>query len=320
MERSKKLREELGLKELENEIPLSHFKDMEEPVLTTTTTSVSDKLYLAAQMQRFDTIGTDVTASAVNDLLAMRAKPLMISDTISCAKARPGKIKEMEAGIEQACMKSGIRYAGSEIKELPDIFSYDQYDLVGFSVGICEFREKMQSFHFRDGDVIIGLTSNGLHNSGYVTARKKLYLSKASMEVYYETLGATLGDLLLQPTKLYKRPLEAAFESGIEIKSCVQVSDGGFDAAVRRLLYNRAGAVIKQKKEQMQPLYEMLHKDGNISREQMRCTFNMGVGMLLLVAEENADAMIELLENEGETPQPLGLIERDSYTIRYIKS
>lgn len=314
------MREELGLKELENEIPVSHFKDMDDPVLVTTTTSVSDKLYLAAQMQRFDTIGIDVTASAVNDLLAMRAKPLMIADTISCAKAKPEKIEEMEAGIQSACVTSGIRFADSQVKELPDIFSYDQYDLVGFAVGVCECQEKVRSSHFRDGDVIIGLPSNGLHNDGYVTARKKLYLSKASMEIYYETLGATLGDLLMQPTKSYKRPLEAAFASGIEIKSCVQVARGGFDAAVRRLLYNRAGAVIKQGKGKMTPLYDMLHKDGNISREQMRCTFNMGVGMLLLVAEENADAMMELLENEGEEPLLLGLMERDSYTIRYIKS
>ena len=138
------------------------------------------------------------------------------------------------------------------------------------------------------------------------------------MEVYYETLGTTLGELLMQPTKLYRRAMEAAYHSGIEIKSCIQVGHGGLDAAVRLLLKNRAGAVIKQRMDHMPPLYWMLHKDGNISEEQMRQTFNMGFGMLLLVAESDADIMMEILEKAGENPHPLGLVERDSYTIRYI--
>lgn len=311
------MREKLGLRKLENEIPLSMIQKMKEPVLITKAESISGKLYLAAEIQRFDTIGMDAVAVAVNDLLAERQSAVVLCN-ISCARPKIEKLKEIEAGAEQGCLLGSIRYAGSEIKELPDIISYDQYDMVGFAAGVIDKGQKAEPSPFQDGDVIIGLPSNGLHNNGYVLARKRLYLSKASMEVYYETLGATLGELLMQPTKLYRRAMEDAYRSGIEIKSCVQVGRGGLDAAVRLLLKNRAGAVIKQKAEHIPPLYGMLHKDGNINEEQMRQTFNMGVGMLLLVSESDADAMLEVLEKSGEDPVPFGLVERDSYTIRYI--
>lgn len=312
------MREKLGLKELENEIPLSVVKTMQEPMLVTRTCSVSGKLYLAAEIQKFDTIGIDAVATALNDLAVMQAKPLSFYDNISCARSKPDKIKEIEDGCEQGCMLGGIRYAGSNVKELLDIFSYDQYDLVGFVAGVYDREKQTKRPEFKDGDVIIGLPSNGLHNNGYVAARKKLYLSKNSMDIYYETLGATLGELLMLPTKLYQKPLEAAFASGMEVKSCRQVTHGGLDRAVRELLDNRVGAVIKQKPEHIPPLYDMLHKDGNISEEQMRQTFNMGIGMLLVAAEQDADAMLEILEQAGEHPLPLGLVERDSYMIRYI--
>jgi phosphoribosylformylglycinamidine cyclo-ligase len=313
------LREKLGLKELQNEVPLTTIQRMMQPMLLTKVSSVSGKLCLASEMQQLDTIGIDAVASAINDLAAENAKPLLFYDNVTCARPKVEKIKELEAGIERGCILGSIRYTGSEIKELPDAFAYDQYDLVGFAAGVFDKKKRAEVLPIKDGDVIIALPSNGLHNNGYVAARKKLYLSKASMEIYYETLGATLGELLLQPTKFYRKAMEAAFDSGIPIKSCMQVTHGGLDRAVRLLLHNQAGAVIKQKSDSIPPLYGMLRVDGNISDEQMRQTFNMGVGMLLVVAEEEADAMAEVLENAGEEPEFIGLIERDSYTIRYIK-
>lgn len=170
----------------------------------------------------------------------------------------------------------------------------------------------------KTGDVIIGLPSNGLHNNGYVAARRKLYLTKTSMEIYYESLGSTLGDLLLAPTRMYRDAMEALLQSEIEIKSCVQVAHGGIDKAVHTLMHNAAGAVIKQREEDIPPLYDMLHKDGNISKEQMRNIFNMGIGMLILVAEEDTDRVVELLEAAGEEPVELGLAETGSDIVRYI--
>lgn len=312
------MRDKFVLKELTNEIPLAEFLKYEEPLLVSKTNAVSGKLLLASEVERFDTVGYDSVAVGMNDMLAMGAKPVLYYDNISCARPKFERVRQLEEGIERGCSEAGITFAGSEIKELPDIFSYDQYDLVGFVAGVVERRRQIVTHQVKDGDVIIGLPSNGLHNNGYVAARKKLYLTKTSMEIYYDSLGATLAELLLAPTRMYRKPMEALMHSGVELKSCVQVAHGGLDRGVRMLLKNTMGAVIKQREEDIPPLYHMLHKDGNISRELMRSTFNMGIGMLLLVAEENVDQVVEILENAGEEPLELGLTERRTEEVRYI--
>lgn len=312
------MRDKFDLKELTNEIPLEEFLKYEEPLLVSKTNAVSGKLLLASEVERFDTVGYDSVAVGMNDMLAMGARPVLYYDNISCARPKFERVRQLEEGIERGCGEAGITFAGSEIKELPDIFSYDQYDLVGFVAGVVERRRQIVTHQVKDGDVIIGLPSNGLHNNGYVAARKKLYLTKTSMEIYYDSLGATLAELLLAPTRMYRKPMEALMQSGVELKSCVQVAHGGLDRGVRMLLKNTMGAVIKQRGEDIPPLYHMLHKDGNISQEQMRSTFNMGIGMLLLVAEENVDQVVEILENAGEEPLELGLTERRTEGVRYI--
>lgn len=312
------MRDKFDLKELSNEIPLAEFLQYEEPLLVSKTNAVSGKLLLASEVEQFDTVGYDSVAVGMNDMLAMGAKPVLFYDNISCARPKFERVRELEAGIERGCSEGGIAFAGSEIKELPDIFSYDQYDLVGFVAGVVERRKQIVTRQVKDGDVIIGLPSNGLHNNGYVAARKKLYLTKTSMEIYYDSLGATLSELLLAPTKMYRQPMEALMASGVAVKSCVQVAHGGLDRGVRLLLKNTMGAVIKQREEDIPPLYHMLHKDGNISPEVMRSTFNMGIGMLLLVAEEDVDQVVEILESAGEEPLELGLAERQTEGVRYI--
>lgn len=312
------MRDKFDLKPLQNEIPLKEYLSYEDPILVSTTNAVSGKLLLASEMGRFDTVGYDCVAVCMNDMLAKGAKAILFYDNISCARPKLDWLEGLESGIERGCKKAGITYAGSEIKEFPDIFSYDQYDLVGFVAGVAEEKKQIVKSAAKDGDVIIGLPADGLHNNGYVAARKKLYLNRTSMEIYYESLGATLGDLLLAPTKMYCESMEALLSSDITIKACTQVAHGGLDKAVRTLLSSGMGAVIKQKENSIQPLYDMLHKDGNIAMEQMRCTFNMGYGMLLLVSEEEADSAVEILENAGEQPVQLGLVEKNSDSIRYI--
>lgn len=312
------MREGLGLEELENEIPLSVIKKMGEPVLLTKATSVSGKLYLAGELQQYDKIGQDAVAVVVNDLLAEGARPLLFHDMIESARPKPDRLRELETGVRIKCKEADVRFVGSEIMELPEIIAYDQYAMMGFATGVKDRAREDTALPFADGDVILGLPSDGLHNNGYVLARKKLFLSRASMEVYYETLGTSLGDLLMQPTKMYKGVLEQVYESGLAVKSVCQVKHGGLDAGIRTLLKNQAGAVVKQRAEQMQPLYQMLHSDGNIPMEQMRQNFNMGIGMLLLVSEEDADALVDEVEKAGEQAIPLGLVEKDSFTIRYV--
>ncbi len=312
------MRERLGLQTLTNEIPISIYRDMIDPVLVSKTHGVSGKLSIAAELERYDTIGKDCVAVCVNDLVAMGAKPLFFYDTISCARPKKDKIEDLEKGASQLCEQLGIAYAGSEIMELPDIFHYDQYDMVGFAVGIMDRSAGGGIRPVKNADVIIGLASDGLHNNGYVIAKKKLFLTKTSMEVYYENLQSTLGELLMQPTRCYQSALEAIRAAGIAVSGCIQVTHGGLDAALHKLLSKDQGAVIKQPRQNIPPLYQVLHQDGNMSLEQMRTTCNMGIGMLFIVAEEDVARAIELIEETGERPLPIGLVETGSTQIRYI--
>lgn len=312
------MRERLGLQTLTNEIPISIYRDMIDPVLVSKTHGVSGKLSIAAELERYNTIGKDCVAVCVNDLAAMGAKPLFFYDTISCARPKKDKIEDLEQGAQELCEQLGIAYAGSEIMELPDIFHYDQYDMVGFAVGIMDRSAGGSTRPVQNADVIIGLASDGLHNNGYVVAKKKLFLTKTSMEVYYENLQSTLGELLMQPTRCYQSALEAIREADIALGGCIQVAHGGLDTALHKLLPKSLGAVIKQPRQNIPPLYQVLHQDGNMPLEQMRTACNMGIGMLFIVAEEDVARVIELLEETGERPLPIGLVETGSTQIRYI--
>ena len=312
------MRERLGLQTLTNQIPIGVYRSMIDPVLISKTHGVSGKLSIAAELERYDTIGKDCVAVCVNDLVAAGAKPLFFYDTISCARPKKDKLEDLEAGARSSCEALDITYAGSEIMELPDIFHYDQYDMVGFAVGILDRGTVKDKRVVKQSDVIMGLASDGLHNNGYVAAKKKLFLTKTSMEIYYENLQSTLGELLMQPTRCYQKVLEAIYREGIPISHCIQVAHGGLDAALHKLLPENCGAVIKQPKQNIPPLYVMLHQDGNIPIEQLRSTCNMGVGMLFIVSEEDAERVIDIIDESGERPVPLGLIEKPSKEIRYI--
>jgi len=313
------LREKFGLKKLENEILLDRFRTMSEPTLVSKTNGLSGKLYIASEMDKMDKIGYDCVAACVNDMAALGAEPLFFYANISCVRPRADKIRIIEDGIAQGCGQAEIQFAGCEIVELPDKYAFDQYELAGFIVGILDKKKKIGSSRLSSGDVILGLPSDGLHNNGYVLARKQLFLTKGTMEVYYDMLGGTLGDQLLRPTKMYRTCMEHLSESGIEVKSCVQVAHGGLDRALHQLLHEEYGAVVKRRSDSIPPLYQMLHKDGNIDIQQMRQTFNMGIGMLLIIAEDAADKAAEYLEEAGESPIFLGLVETERDLIRYLE-
>lgn len=313
------MREKFGLKKLQNEILLDGFRTMSHPALVSKANSVSSKLYIASEMDKVDTIGYDCVAACVNDMAALGAKPLFFYANISCVRPKADKIRVIEDGIANACRQAGIQFAGSEIVELPDKYSFDQYEMSGFIVGIVDRKKKIGLAQLEEGDVILGLESDGLHNNGYVTAKKQLFLSKGTMEVYYDTLGGTLGEQLLRPTRMYRAGMEHLMETEIEVKSCVQVAHGGIDRALHLLLHEKYGAVVKRRADTIPPLYQMLHKDGNIDSQQMRQTFNMGVGMLLVVSEENAEKAAECLEEAGENPIFLGLVETGRELIRYLE-
>ena len=316
--RAGSLREKFGLKKLENEILLERFRTMSEPALVSRTNGLSGKLYIASEMDKMDSIGYDCVAACVNDMAALGAEPLLFYANISCVRPKADKVRIIEDGITRGCEQASIQFAGCEIAELPDKYAFDQYELAGFIVGILDRKKKIGSARLAGGDVIIGLPSDGLHNNGYVLARKQLFLTKGTMEVYYDMLGSTLGEQLLRPTKMYLECMEHLIRSGISVKSCVQVAHGGLDRALRLLLHEEYGAVVKRRTDTIPPLYQMLHKDGNIDIPLMRQTFNMGIGMLLIFSEDTADKAAECLEEAGESPIFLGLVEAEQDFIRYL--
>lgn len=313
------MREQFGLKKLQNEVLLEQFRTMSQPVLVSKTNNISGKLYIAEEMDKMDMIGYDLVAACVNDMAALGAEPLFFYANTSYTKPTADKIRILEESMEKGCVEAGISFAGNEIAQFSDKYAYGQYGLAGFIVGIVDRKKKIGTVRLADGDVIIGLSSDGLHNNGYVMARKQLFLSKAAMEVPNHLLGMTLGEALLRPTKMYRQCMEHLCRSGMEIKSCVQVAHGGLDRALRQVLHGTYGAVVKLRMDMASPLYKLLHQDGNLSMEQMRANFNMGVGMLLIVSEKNADRAAEILEEVGEEPIFLGLVEMDRELIRYIE-
>ncbi len=313
------MREKFGFKKLQNEVLLEQFRTMSQPALVSRSNGISGKLSLAVEMEQTGRIGHDLVAACVNDLAALGAKSLFFYANTSCVKPTAEKLQTLEDSMEKGCKEAGITFAGNDLMELSDKYAYDDYGLVGFAVGILDRKKKIGTARLTDGDVIIGLSSGGLHNHGYTSAKKQLFLSKAAMDVYYESLGMTLGQALLRPTKLYQGCIQKLCGAGIEIKSCIQVAHGGLDRALRQLLRETYGAVVKQRMDTVPPLYAMLRQDGNFSMEQMRTTFNMGIGMLLIVSENNADRAAEILEEAGEEPIFLGLVETDRELIRYIE-
>ncbi len=313
------MREKFGFKELENDILLDRFRTMSQPTLVSKANGLSGKLYIASEMDQMDSIGCDCVAACVNDIVALGAQPLFFYANISCVRPRADKVRLIEDGITKGCEQAKIQFAGCEIAELPDKYAFDQYDLVGFLVGILDGKKKIGGSRLASGDVIIGLASDGLHNNGYVLARKQLFLTKGTMEVHYDMLGSTLGEQLLRPTKMYQACMEHLLEAGIEVKSCVQVAHGGLDRALRLLLHEQYGAVVKRRTDSIPPLYQMLHRDGNIDIQQMRQTFNMGIGMLMVVSEDLSARAAECLEEAGESPIFLGLVETERDLIRYLE-
>lgn len=314
------MREKFGLKKLQNDVLLDGFRTMSQPALVSKSNGINGKLYIAAEMDKMEMVGHDLVAACVNDMAALGAKPLFFYANTSCVKPDAERIKALEDSVAEGCMEAEIAFAGNDILQLSDKYAYDQYGLAGFVTGIVDRKKKIGSGRLADGDVILGIASDGLHNHGFVTARKQLFLSRAGMETYYESLGMTLGQALLRPTKMYQKCIGQLCGMGVEIKSCVQVAHGGIDRALRQLLRETYGAVVKRRMDTVPPLYGMLHKDGNLSMEQMRTTFNMGIGMLLIVAEKNADRTAEILEEAGEEPIFLGLVETERELIRYIES
>ncbi len=287
---------------------LKKFAGMEEPVLVSGTDGVGTKLKLAFILDKHDTIGIDCVAMCVNDIACSGAEPLFFLDYIACGKNEPEKIATIVSGVAKGCKQCGAALIGGETAEMPGFYPPDEYDLAGFSVGIVDRKDMTDEEELVAGDVLIGMASSGLHSNGYSLVRKVFSMGRESLERSYSSLGTTLGDALLKPTKIYVKALRSVKHAGARIKSCSHITGGGFYENIPRMLNKRVHAIIRKDSLVIPPIFGMLAKDGGVSEEEMFRTYNMGIGMMAAVTQEDADKTMRAIRDAGETPYIVGEI------------
>ena len=288
---------------------LSGIKNMEEPVLLSGTDGCGTKVKLAFVMDKHDTIGIDAVAMCVNDIACSGGEPLFFLDYIACGKNYPEKIATIVSGVAEGCAQSGAALIGGETAEHPGLMAEDEYDLAGFAVGVCDKKDMITGEHLKEGDVLIGLASSGVHSNGFSLVRKVFDMSKESLETYHERLGCTLGEALLAPTRIYVKALKAVKEAGITIKGCSHITGGGFYENIPRMLPDGARAVVKKDSYEVPAIFRLLAKEGDIAEEMMYNTYNMGIGMMLALDPKDAEKAIEALKAVGEEAYVVGSIE-----------
>ncbi|MGL4791222.1 MAG: phosphoribosylformylglycinamidine cyclo-ligase [Anaerotignaceae bacterium] len=283
--------------------------NMKEPVLISGTDGVGTKLKLAFVQDKHDTVGIDCVAMCVNDIICNGAQPLFFLDYIACGKNVPEKIADIVSGVAEGCRQSGCALIGGETAEMPGFYPIDEYDMAGFAVGVVDKENIINGENIQLGDVIIGLPSSGIHSNGYSLARKVFEPIEECAKEYIEELGETVGEALLTPTKIYVKEILELIKK-VEIKGISNITGGGFIENIPRCIPKGKNlcATINEGTWPVLPVFEVMQKRGNIDRAHMYNTFNMGVGMVLVVAKENAENVIKAVEELGEKAYIIGEI------------
>ena len=288
---------------------LSGIKKMDEPVLLSGTDGCGTKVKLAFLMDKHDTIGIDAVAMCVNDIACSGGEPLFFLDYIACGKNYPEKIASIVSGVAEGCSQSGCALVGGETAEHPGLMPEDDYDLAGFAVGVADKKEIISGEEIKEGDVLIGMASSGVHSNGFSLVRKVFEMTKESLDTYYEELGKTLGETLITPTKIYVKALKSVRDNGVKIKGCSHITGGGFYENIPRMLPDGVRAVIEKDSYEIPAIFGLLAKKGEIAEEMMYNTFNMGLGMVIAVDSSDVDKAVEAVEAAGEKPYVVGRIE-----------
>lgn len=290
---------------------------IEKPVLVSGTDGVGTKLKLAFLMDKHDTVGIDCVAMCVNDIICCGAKPLFFLDYIACGKNIPERIASIVSGVAEGCVQSGAALIGGETAEMPGFYPVDEYDLAGFSVGVVDKSKILDPSTMKAGDVVIALPSSGVHSNGFSLVRKVFDVENSDIKSPREELGRkSIGETLLTPTKIYVKPVLALLEQ-VKVKGISHITGGGFYENIPRSIPDGFGAVIERNAVRVLPIFDLIAKEGNISERDMFNTFNMGVGMSIVVAREDAEKAVEILKANGEDAYVIGKIENseDKITI-----
>jgi len=289
--------------------------NMPHPVLVSGTDGVGTKLKLAFILDKHDTVGIDCVAMCVNDIICCGAKPLLFLDYIACGKNYPEKIAEIVSGIAEGCVQAGCELVGGETAEMPGFYSVEEYDLAGFSVGAVDKSRVLDNSKVTESDVIIALPSSGVHSNGFSLVRKVFDVENRDITVPVEALGGkSIGETLLTPTRIYVKPMLALFDA-VTVKAVSHITGGGFYENIPRSLPKGMGAKIEKSAVRILPIFDLIAKEGNISERDMFNTFNMGVGMSVVVSKDEADKALEILRANGEDAYIIGEIIKSEESV-----
>ena len=296
---------------------LEKIKNMEKPVLLSGTDGVGTKIQLAYLMDRHDTVGIDCVAMCVNDVVCAGAEPLFFLDYIACGKNYPEKIATIVKGVAEGCKQAGAALVGGETAEHPGLMPEDEYDLAGFAVGVAEEKELITGANVKPGDVLVGIASSGVHSNGFSLIRKVFGVTKETLSVYYDELGATLGETLLTPTRIYVKALQEVKAAGIAIKGCSHITGGGFYENIPRMLPEGVSAKVKKGSFEIPPIFALLPRTGGLEEKMMYNTYNMGLGMVLAVDADQADQTVAALQKAGEKAWTVGEVVAGGHEVLF---
>ena len=285
---------------------MAAFKDMENPTLVSGTDGVGTKLKVAFLMDKHDTVGIDCVAMCVNDIACAGGEPLFFLDYIACGKNEPEKIATIVSGVAEGCRQSGAALIGGETAEMPGFYPVDEYDLAGFAVGVVDEKDLITGKDIKAGDVLIGIASSGIHSNGFSLVRSVFKMTEQSLGTYYDSLGKTLGEALIAPTKIYVNTLKSVKQAGVRIKGCSHITGGGFYENIPRMLPDGIRAEVKKNSYEIPPIFRMLSTDGDIAEHMMYNTFNMGIGMVLAINPADVDKTLEAINAAGEKGYVIG--------------
>ncbi len=297
-----------GLGGFSGAFDLSAIKNMDEPVLLSGTDGCGTKVKLAFLMDKHDTIGIDAVAMCVNDVACAGGEPLFFLDYIACGKNIPEKIATIVSGVAEGCKQSGCALVGGETAEHPGLMPEDEYDLAGFAVGIVDKKDIITGENLKDGDVLIGMASTGVHSNGFSLVRKIFDMTKESLDTYYDELGCTLGEALIAPTRIYVKALKAVKDAGVRVKACSHITGGGFYENIPRMLPEGKRAVVEKDSYEVPAIFKLMAKKGNVDEHMMYNTYNMGLGMIVAVDPADVDKTMEAMRSAGDTPYVVGKI------------
>ncbi|MBP5245747.1 MAG: phosphoribosylformylglycinamidine cyclo-ligase [Clostridia bacterium] len=291
---------------------------IEEPILVSGTDGVGTKLKIAFLLDKHDTVGIDCVAMCVNDVICCGAKPLFFLDYIACGKNFPEKIEKIVSGVCEGCVQAGSALIGGETAEMPGFYPENEYDLAGFCVGLTDKKKIIDNKQMREGDVIIALPSSGVHSNGFSLVRKIFDVENADLnEKYDELCGKTLGETLLTPTKIYVKPVLSLIDK-VKVKGISHITGGGFYENIPRSIPEGLCAEIEKDRIKVLPIFKLIAKRGNVSERDMFNTFNMGVGMSVVVSAEDENKALEILKNNGTDAYTIGKIIKSDERISIV--